>query len=146
MNIKRNNSPPIKWYLSNNPVAANTNSIIDENRIIIDSFFIPSLLIFIGLINAPMPRIRRIFAMHEPTIFPSEIPASFSKLAPTETASSGVDVPNPIKTADITNKGIPKYNAVFVVPSTSISDPFETKIIPMINNGAAYITGSILNV
>ena len=120
--------------------------MVDDNKTITDSFLIPTILIFIGLIIAPMPNINSIFAMQEPTILPSEIPALLPNPAPTDTASSGADVPNPIITAEITNKGIPKYNAVFVVPSTSISEPFVRKIIPMINSGTAYNTGSILNV
>lgn len=119
--------------------------MIDDNKMSIDSFFIPPISSFIGLIIAPIPNTNRIFAMQEPTMLPSEIPGLFPIPAPTDTASSGVDVPNPMSNADMMNAGIPKYNAVFVVPSTSISDPLASNINPMINTGIANNIGSILN-
>ena len=119
--------------------------MIDERKTIADSFLMFNSLIFIGLINELIPIIRRILAIQEPTIFPNDIPASFLNPAPKETASSGADVPNPIRTADIIKMGILKYNAVLIVPSTRISDPLTSKIIPIINKGTAKRIDSILN-
>ncbi len=111
--------------------------MIDDKRTMIDSFFIPPLLIFTGLITAPIPKINRIFAMQEPTMLPSEIPASCSNPAPTETASSGDEVPNPMIIAETIKTGIPYLSAVFDAPSTRISDPLISKMIHAINRGIA---------
>lgn len=119
--------------------------MIEDSRTIIDSFLISPLLIFTGLINAAIPRIKRIFAIHDPMIFPREIPASFSKPAPTEMVSSGAEVPNPIITTEIMKTGIPYLRAVFELPSVRISDPLTSKKIPIMKRGIAAISGNILS-
>lgn len=117
----------------------------DERRTTIDSWFLIHLLIFTGLFTAAAPRIKRRFATQEPIIFPREISALFSNASPTETASSGYEVPNPIITAETIKTGIPNLSAIFDVPSTRISEPLISMIIPIINIGIAKRSGIIFN-
>ncbi len=78
-----------------------------------------------------------IFAIHEPIIFPSDISALFWRAAPNDIANSGADVPNATIINEIMIEDIPNFAAVLDVPSTRISDPFQRKIIPIINEGIA---------
>ena len=76
---------------------------------------------------------KRIFATQDPIIFPSVISALFWRAAPNDIANSGAEVPKATIIKEIMIEDIPNFAAVLDVPLTKTSDPFQRKIIPMIN-------------
>ena len=76
-----------------------------------------------GAISAAIPRIRRIFAILEPTMFPIAIPGEPSIEASMLVTSSGIEVPKPTSVMPISSGDMPSRSAVAAAPRTSISPP-----------------------
>lgn len=98
------------------------------------SFHTVFLLTAKGAIIAEIPKISKIFAIFEPTIFPNATPVfPFSALV-METTNSGADVPNATTVNPITIGLIRNFNAREDAPSTSQSADFIKITSPTINN------------
>jgi len=90
--------------------------------------------LFTGIIPRRLvtPRMRRIFAIFEPTTFPRVISLFHFRLAVTLTVSSGRDVPNATTVKPMTRLDTPNRFAMDAEPETRKSAPFMRTTRPTI--------------
>ena len=84
----------------------------------------------IGEIKELIPKMRNMFSMFEPTIFPIEMPISFLIAATMDVINSGREVPAAMTVADIKNSLMPSYLAMFTAEPTVILPPIKSAARP----------------
>jgi len=94
------------------------------------SLKIIELVANIGVINADIPITTNILAILLPIMFPNTISGEFFIAALMETDSSGIEVPNPIITALISNLETQKLCANEMQPFNNIFPPRKRRTIP----------------
>lgn len=83
-----------------------------------------------------MPRIKLVFTIVEPMMFPSATMLAPLKADKTETANSGREVPKETIVAPITNSDIPDSKEIEIASSTRISVAFDSPQMQRISTAA----------
>ena len=98
--------------------------IVNSMSISWERIFLFVLVILRVKNSAVNPRMRLMFAMLLPMMFPRIIPGLFEKVAVIAVASSGMDVPKATKVRPIMNLLIPREFASFAADETRREAPF----------------------
>ncbi len=107
-------TPTLRWITTSPTTASSAKGI---------SFHVVVRCTVRGITSAHVPKIRRMFAILLPIMFPIAISAEPASADCRETTSSGVEVPNATIVSPITRSDIPKRLAIEPAPSTKKSAP-----------------------